>query len=245
MVFGICFLEFSSGKQLELTNQFVEPKFSSMKKYLVEFIGTFFLVLTIVTVVNDNAPGNFLPPLAIGSALMVMVYAGGHISGAHYNPAVTLGVLMRGKIAGSDVPGYIVAQILGAIVAAVVGATLLGRGDLLVGGAMPDSTPAAFVAELLGTFALVWVVLQTATTKSTAGNSYYGLAIGFTVLAMAYALGGFGTGGCFNPAVAIGAAFNGLAGWGTAILALSSNFVGAALAALAFNATYTRLGGDD
>ncbi len=216
-----------------------------MKKYLVEFIGTFFLVLTIVTVVNGMAAGNFLAPLAIGSALMVMVYAGGHISGAHYNPAVTLGVLMRGKVAGSDVPGYMVAQVLGGILAAVLGAAVLGKGTVLGGGDMPANVPAAFVAELLGTFALVWVVLQTATTKSTAGNSYYGLAIGFTVLAMAYALGGFGTGGCFNPAVAIGAAFNGLAGWGTAILALAANFVGGALAALAFNATYTRLGGDD
>ncbi len=216
-----------------------------MKKYLVEFIGTFFLVLTIVSVVNGIADNNFLAPLAIGSALMVMVYAGGHISGAHYNPAVTLGVLMRGKVAGSDVPGYMVAQILGGILAAVVGAGVLSKGTILGGGDMPADVPAAFVAELLGTFALVWVVLQTATTKSTAGNSYYGLAIGFTVLAMAYALGGFGTGGCFNPAVAIGAAFNGLAGWGTAILALAANFVGGALAALAFNATYTRLGGDD
>ena len=84
-----------------------------MNKLIVEFIGTFFLVLTIVCTVNGAATGNFLPPVAIGSALMVMVYAGGHISGAHYNPAVTLGVLMRGKISGGEVPGYIIAQILG------------------------------------------------------------------------------------------------------------------------------------
>jgi len=205
-----------------------------MKKYIVEFIGTFFLVLTIVTVVNGIADGNFLAPLAIGSALMVMVYAGGHISGAHYNPAVTLGVLMRGKVSGGDVPGYMISQIAGGILAAVIGATVLGKGTMLGGGAMPDNVAAAFVAELLGTFALVWVVLQTATAKGTAGNSFYGLAIGFTVLAMAYALGGYGTGGCFNPAVAIGAAFNGLAGWGTAGLAIGANFVGAALAAIVY-----------
>jgi len=216
-----------------------------MNKYIVEFIGTFFLVLTIVCTVNGAADYNYLPPLAIGSALMVMVYAGGHISGAHYNPAVTLGVLMRGKVSGGDVPGYIIAQILGGILAAVIGASILGKGSMMGGTGMPDNTAAAFVAELLGTFALVWVVLQTATTKSTSGNSYYGLAIGFTVLAMAYALGGFGTGGCFNPAVAIGAAFNGLASWGTAGLAIVADLVGGALAALAFKAVYTSLGDDD
>ncbi len=216
-----------------------------MKKLIVEFIGTFFLVLTIVCVVNGNAANNFLPPLAIGSALMVMVYAGGHISGAHYNPAVTLGVLMRGKISGGEVPGYMIAQILGGIVAAVVGAAILGKGTIMGGGAMPTNMAAAFTAELLGTFALVWVVLQTATTQSTSGNSYYGLAIGFTVLAMAYALGGFGTGGCFNPAVAIGAAFNGLAGWGTAGLAIVADIAGAVLAAVAFKAVYTSMGSDD
>lgn len=216
-----------------------------MQKYLVEFIGTFFFVLTIVCVVNGAADGNFLLPLAIGSALMIMVYAGGHISGGHYNPAVTLGVLLRGKVSGADVPGYVISQLLGAILAAVVGASLLGKGSIMGGTGMPDNTTAAFVAELLGTFALVWVVLQTATTKSTAGNSYYGLAIGFTVVVMAYALGGFGTGGCFNPAIAVGAAFNGLASWGTAGLAIVADLVGGALAAFAFKAVYTSLDADD
>lgn len=213
-----------------------------MKKYIVEFIGTFFLVLTIVTVVNSITDTNQLglvAPIAIGSALMVMIFAGGHISGAHFNPAVTLGVFMRGKCDAGDVPGYIIAQILGGVIAAVLGASLLGKGELMGGGAMPPDSVAAFVAEFLGTFALVWVVLQTATTNSTSGNSYYGLAIGFTVTAMAYALGGFGTGGCFNPAVAIGAAMNGLAGWGTAFLALGANFVGGAVAALMFKAVYS------
>jgi len=219
-----------------------------MKKYLVEFIGTFFLVLTIVTVVNSATDVNQLglvAPIAIGSALMVMIFSGGHISGGHFNPAVTLGVLMRGKVSAGDAPMYMISQILGGIVAAIVGAMILGKGNFMGGGAMPADTAAAFVAELLGTFALVWVVLQTATTKSNAGNSHYGLAIGFTVTAMAYALGGFGTGGCFNPAVAIGAAFNGLAGWGTAGLAIVADLVGGALAALAFKATYTRMDADD
>lgn len=216
-----------------------------MKKYIVEFIGTFFLVLTIVCTVNGAGDYNYLPPLAIGSALMVMVFAGGHISGAHYNPAVTLGVLMRGKVGAGDAPMYMVAQILGGVAASVIGFAVLAKFPTSAPAAMPASVLSAFTAELLGTFALVWVVLQTATTKSTAGNSYYGLAIGFTVLCMAYALGGFGTGGCFNPAVAIGAAVNGLASWGTAGLAIAADFVGGALAALAFKATYTSQGNDD
>ncbi len=216
-----------------------------MNKLLVEFVGTFFFVLTIVCVVNGIAADNYMAPVAIGSALMIMVYAGGHISGGHYNPAVTIGCLLRGKISGGEVPGYIIAQVLGAILAAVIGAAVLGKGVIMGGGEMPSNMAAAFTAELLGTFALVWVVLQTATTASTAGNSYYGLAIGFTVVVMAYALGGFGTGGCFNPAIAIGAAMNGLAGWGTAGLAIVADVIGGVLAAIVFKAAYTSQGADD
>lgn len=219
-----------------------------MKKLIVEFIGTFFLVLTIVTVVNSATDANQLglvAPLAIGSALMVMVYAGGHISGAHYNPAVTIGAMIRGACPASDVPGYIIAQIAGGALAAVVGASVFAKGTIMGGTGGLDNMAAGIGAEVLGTFALVWVVLNVATTKSNAGNSHYGLAIGFTVTAMAYALGGFGTGGCFNPAVAIGAAINGLASWGTAITALVSDFVGGALAAIMFKAAYTSQGADD
>lgn len=219
-----------------------------MGKYIVEFIGTFFFVLTIVCVVNGFPADNYLAPLAIGSALMIMVYAGGHISGGHYNPGVTLAVTMRGKCTVGDAPVYIVMQILGAIAAAVVGASILGRvpeTGMMGGTGMPPNTVAAFVAELLGMFALAWVVLNTATTASNAGNSHYGLAIGFTVVVMAYALGGFGTGGCFNPAIAIGCAFNGLASWGTAGLAIAANVIGAALAAIMFKVCYTPINDED
>jgi len=215
-----------------------------MKKYIVEFIGTFFLMLTIVCVVNGLAADNYMAPLAIGSALMIMVYAGGHISGGHYNPAVSLAAMLRGKLSGGDFPMYVIAQILGAIAASVIGATVLMKGNMMGGGEMPTNLPGAFVAELLGTFALAFVVLQTATTKSTAGNSYYGLAIGFTVLVMAYGLGSY-CGGFFNPAVAIGAAFNGLAGWGTAGLGLVADLAGGFLAAMAVKATYTPMDADD
>jgi len=203
-----------------------------MGKYIVEFIGTFFLVLTIVCTVNG---GVALAPLAIGSILMVMVYAGGHISGAHYNPAVTLAVLMRGKVAGSDVPGYIIAQLLGAAAAALIGTKVLGFAP--AAAATDMNMAAGITAEMLGTFALCWVVLHTATTKSTAGNSYYGLAIGFTVLACAWALGSF-SGGAFNPAVALGALTGGMATMASFGGIVVANLVAAALAAVLFKVVY-------
>ncbi|MEI7809496.1 MAG: MIP/aquaporin family protein [Verrucomicrobiota bacterium] len=170
-----------------------------MKKYLVEFIGTFFLVLTVgMTVITPGAGA--LAPLAIGAALMVMVYAGGHVSGGHYNPAVTLAVWLRGRCAALDVPFYMAAQILGAVVAAA--GVLCFKGHTTVTPLELKIIP-ALIAELTGTFALCYVVLNVATAKATAGNSNYGLAIGFTVTTMAFALGGV-SGGAFNPAVAVG-----------------------------------------
>jgi len=203
-----------------------------MGKYIVEFIGTFFLVLTIVCTVNG---GVALAPLAIGSMLMVMVYAGGHISGAHYNPAVTLAVWMRGKVSGGDVPGYIIAQLAGAAVAALIGTKVLGFAPAEAASDM--NMASGITAEILGTFALCWVVLQTATTKSTAGNSYYGLAIGFTVLACAWALGSF-SGGAFNPAVALGALTGGMATVASFGGIVVANLIAGALAAVLFKVVY-------
>jgi aquaporin Z len=143
------------------------------KKLIVEGIGTFFLVLTIGQVVLGPGAG-MLAPLAIGSALMVMIYAGGHVSGGHYNPAVTLGVWMRGRVSGFDVGGYWAAQLVGAVLATVVVRML--EGDTV---AAPIDLPVvpALIAEFFFTFALVFVVLNVATTRSNEGNSHYGLAI--------------------------------------------------------------------
>jgi aquaporin Z len=201
-----------------------------MKKYSTEFIGTFFLVLTIgMTVIGGKAE---FAPIAIGSALMIMIFAGGHISGGHYNPAVTLAVLLRGKISIEEAIPYMVAQIAGALLAA-----------LCVGYFLPDKMPVeavaladtgrAVVAEFIGTFALAYVVLNVATAKGTSGNSFYGLAIGFTVLTMAYALGGI-SGGAFNPAVAIGISLMKLAAWKNIWVYFAGCFGGAILAALVF-----------
>jgi aquaporin Z len=170
-----------------------------MKKYLVEFIGMFLFVLTVGMVVIDPGIGS-LAPLAIGSVLMVLVYAGGHVSGGHYNPAVTLAVWLRGRCPTADVPFYWISQILGALAASYV--VLYLKGNPAVTPAEIKIVP-ALIAEFIGTFALCYVVLNVATAKATAGNSNYGLAIGFTVMVMAFALGGI-SGGAFNPAIATG-----------------------------------------
>jgi len=202
----------------------------SWNKYLTEFIGTFFLVLTIGCTVFSGAPG-VIPPLAIGAVLMVMVYAGGHISGAHYNPAITVAVYLRGRCPASDIMPYVGAQLAGAGLAAVTALALLGkaRGP---GGPLP-AMGAALLAEFLFTFALAWVVLNVATSKATSGNSFYGLAIGMTVMTGAFAVGHI-SGGVFNPAVAVGISLMGLSGWSNLWLYLLGTFGGAVVAAIVF-----------
>jgi len=200
-----------------------------MNKYLVELIGTFFLVLTIGCTVIEKGAGP-LAPIAIGAALMVMIFAGGHISGGHYNPAVTLGVWMRGKCDTKDVGPYMAFQIVGAVLAAAVvkffkAGTVVPPGEPAMG--------AALLAEFLFTFALVFVVLNVATAKGTAGNSFYGLAIGMTVMTGAFAVGNI-SGGAFNPAVAIGITIMGLSAWSSIWIFLVANFAGGAVAALTF-----------
>jgi aquaporin Z len=202
----------------------------TMRKYLTELIGTFFLVLTIGLAVNGGV--GILVPLAVGAALMVMVYAGGHVSGAHYNPAVTLAIWIRGKIKASDVLPYMIAQVAGAALAALA-------VNYIIASKMPASaninadSVRALVAEVLGTFVLAYVVLNVATARGNEGNSFYGLAIGLTVTAMAYALGPV-SGGAFNPAVAIGGGIMKMAAWSDMWIYAAGCFGGAAIAALVF-----------
>ena len=200
-----------------------------MNKYLTEFIGTFFLVLTVGCTVIPGAAG-VIPPLAIGAALMVMIFAGGHVSGGHYNPAVTLAVFIRGRCETKDVVPYSVAQVAAGIVAALVSVWLVGKS----GTPMEiKNVPAAFVAECLFTFALAYVVLNSATAKGTSGNSFYGLAIGMTVMTGAFAVGGI-SGGAFNPAVAVGVAVMKLVSFSQIWIHLVADLTGGLVAALAF-----------
>jgi aquaporin Z len=204
-----------------------------MAKYLTEFLGTFFLVLTIGLSVLIGAP---LPSLAIGGVLMVMVYMGGHISGAHYNPAVSLALLLRGKLPASEFVPYVIAQVVGGLVAMFTVNAILGK-TLAPAPGDGIGTMAALLVEILFTFALALVVLNSAATDKTKGNSFYGLAIGFTLFVAAMA-GGPISGGAFNPAVGIGPtivhALVGGGTWSHLWLYIVGPLVGGALAALVF-----------
>ena len=197
-----------------------------MHKYLMEFIGTMFLVLAV------GLTGN---ALAIGLMLAVMIYMGGHISGAHYNPAVTLAIVMRGKMEAKDVVPYMAVQIGGALVAALICA-FLGKG-FVPAPAASASIGQSLLVEILFTFALASVILAVATSKALDGNYIYGLAIGLTVTASAFAGGGI-SGGAFNPAVGLGPiildVINGGSSLGHAWLYIVGPFAGGALAAILY-----------
>jgi aquaporin Z len=206
-----------------------------MRRYLTEFIGTVFFVLTIGLVVT---PGHEMPlaPLVIGSVLMVLVYMGGHVSGGHYNPAVTLAIYLRGKLPARDVVPYAAAQLLGAAVGAYLSYIFLDRTFAPAPGLV--ATPfTALLVEILYTFLLALTVLNVATSKHTQGNSFYGLAIGFVIVIAAFA-GGPISGGVFNPAIGTGAilinAICGNGSFGQLWLYLVGPFAGGALAAVVF-----------
>ena len=195
-----------------------------MKTYIVEFIGTFFLILGAAMY---GAVGASL-------ALMVMIYAGGHISGAHYNPALTLAALIRGKATLKEAVPYWIAQFVAAIAAALVVLYIFkieGAGNCRI---PEDGMLKAVAAEVLGTFALAYVFLNVATTTGTKGNSFYGIAIAGTVLAMAWIVGSF-SGGAFNPAVGIGLSIQKTFCWQQVWVYFVGPLAGGALAAIVFN----------
>lgn len=204
-----------------------------MKALLTELIGTFFLVLGIGLSVGV---GSDLAPIAIGFTLMVMVYAGGRISGAHYNPAVSLAAMLRGALPAGKIAGYWAAQMIGAVMAGFLIWKFTGH-PLHVAPAAATTALKAVVGEAVATFALAYVVLHVATGKGTEGNSYFGLAIGATVAAFAVGVGPI-TGGAFNPAVGLGPAIvEMILGTGAPAMAwvyLVGPMLGAAAAAYAF-----------
>ena len=163
-----------------------------MKKYIIELIGTFFLVLIIGLTEN---------PIAIGLGLAVLVYMGAHISGAHYNPVVTLAMYINDKIDLKESGKYIASQLIGSVVAVY---TMIGLGqDSFSVVSKTTEIQSFFVAEILFTFLLVFVILNVALNESLKGNQFYGLAIGLTVTAGAFSVGGI-SGAVFNPAVSFG-----------------------------------------
>ena len=205
-------------------------------KYIYEFIGAFFLVFTVgMTVMDPNGVG-IMAPLAIGSALGVMVCAGGYVSGGHYNPAVSFSVFLSNKLSFKDLIGYWIVQLLGGLAAGYL--TVYFKGGISNFPLNMDVVK-AFIAEFLFTFALCYVVLNVAVAKKTAGNSFYGWAIGFTVLVGAYAVGAV-SGGAFNPAVALGITVVGLSVWQNIWIYIVANLLGGALAALIFKGVEKR-----
>jgi len=202
----------------------------TFRRCMVEFIGTFFLMLTIGLAVL--VPGDFIiAPIAIGVVLMVMVYAGGYISGGHYNPAVSLAATIRGALGIKDCILYMITQFVSAYLASLLVIGLAGgRANLI---ACPFSLWKVVIAEFLFTFALCYVVLTTA-TSNVSKNSYYGFAIGGTVLVGAFVVGGVLCYGAFNPAVAIGLMSMRVACVSTALFTLGVNLLAGVAAALVY-----------
>jgi len=204
-----------------------------MKKYIVEFIGTYFLILLIGQVtIGTTDDVKQLAPFAVGIGLIALVYAGGHVSAAHYNPAVTLAMLVRGSCKIVDVAPYIAMQIAAAFSASFTVICL--KADAMESVAAAElHTQKALLAEALGTFMLVWVILNVGTAKSLEGNQFYGVAIGATVTGMAFTLGSY-SGAAFNPAVAVAACVMGLVTWTNLWIFLAANFGAGLLAAVVF-----------
>lgn len=198
----------------------------TLRSAVAELVGTFIFVFAIVGAVNS---GGAFVPLAIGFALMIMVYATGHISGGHLNPAVSVGVWLRGGMGVVELLVYIVAQLVGASLAALLSFVIWPPA----GESLQVDVGPAILAEALWTFVLVYVVLSTATSKDHPNNSFYGLAIGSTVFVGAVTLGGV-SGGGFNPAVALGLSITGQFDWSSYWLYFLAPVVGAALAAVVF-----------
>jgi aquaporin Z len=216
-------------------------------KYLYEFIGTFFLVFTVgMVVIQPSAAPDGFAPIAIGTVLAVMIFLGGHVSGGHYNPAVSLAVFLRGggTFTASNMLIYWVVQIIAGFVAAF--AVIYMKGAVATADA-PVVIPLfnvstvlipALIAEFLFTFALTFTVVNVATAKATAGNSFYGWAIGMAVLVGAFAVGPI-TGGAFNPAVAVGITQMGMTSWSNIWIYLVPQLLAAVVAAYVFKAAHT------
>lgn len=198
-------------------------------KYSVEAIGTFFLIFTIGASIRS---GNPLAPIAIGATLMAMIYAGGHISGAHYNPAVTVAVLTRGRISLREAIGYWIAQLTGALIGAAAVMSVIPQSQISAPQPAGQMISVAIV-EIIFTFALCYVVLNVATSEDHNPNSFYGLAIGFTVTAGALCVGSL-SGGAFNPAVVISGSAMGLFSWSAIWLYLAAQISAGIAAGMVF-----------
>lgn len=200
----------------------------SVRNAVAEALATFLFVFAIIAAIGN---ADVFAPLVIGFSLMVLIYATGHLSGAHLNPAVSLGALIRGALGSGDFIAYVVAQLVGGALGALAACMIFPAAEVAT---VIDVGP-AFVVEAIFTFILVYVVLNVATSKDTDGNSFYGLAIGSVVVVGAFTVGPI-SGGGFNPAVALGLAVHGDFAWSSLWLYFAAPLAGGALAALVFRA---------
>ena len=204
---------------------------SLQQKLIAEFVGTFFLALTICTAAVHGSAGDYAP-FAIAATLMVMIYGVGHISGAHFNPAVTVAIWLRGACEKDDVAPYIAVQIIAGALAALA-SEMFAKTSVT---ALEMDTTQALGAEFLYTFALVFVILNVATSEATEGNGYYGAAIALVVLAGALTVGEI-SGGSFNPAVTGSLFVSGVVDVADLWIHLVPQFIAGILAVQAFKAT--------
>jgi aquaporin Z len=207
----------------------------NIKRLFTEFIGTFFLCLTVCMTAYAKVSAD-LQPLGIGLMLTALTYANGYLSGALFNPAITLAAWLRGKLELKDMGAYMAVQLAAGAAAAGITLFLTSAKPIALPIAAPPQYFALFpalLAELLGTFALTWVFLNVAAAKSVEGNSHYGLSIGLVFAGLSYALGSV-SGGAFNPAIALTAAIGQLSNWANLWIYLVGSLGGGALAALAF-----------
>jgi aquaporin Z len=201
------------------------------RKFIAELIGTFFLVLVIgLTVGNGNLQ---LAPVIIGLTLTGLIYAGGHISGAHYNPAVSFAVFIRKKLSSLELLSYLLAQIGGGLLAALCCRLLIPEKLPQMPMEM-NAIGKALAAEVIGTFGLVYVILNVATTKASQGKDYYGIAIGLALIGLISAFAG-SSGAVFNPSVALALCLLNMISWGTIWIYLLAAAIAACLGALLIN----------
>lgn len=208
------------------------PRDERYPRYVAEFVGTWLLVFTVGCNVLSGSP--VWAATSIACVLMVSIYALGGVSGANFNPAVSLTLGVAGKLPWSEVAIYTLIQLVAGVAAGFCYVLLMGKSFNLQPGVGFDWWEAGLV-EFFYTLMLCFVVLNTATAEKNFGNQYYGLAIGFVIIAGGYA-GGNISGGAFNPAVAFGIDFSSLGvGFGWAFLYMGFEYLGALAAAILFS----------
>jgi len=205
-----------------------------MKQYLMEGIGTFLLVLLVILITNNVPAGS--APIAYGAAVAAMLYAGRNVSGTHFNPAMSLGMLIRGGLERWDFPYYLAAQAVGSVLGALMAVFVIRCGGTTETVLRTFDPFCAFFAEAAGTFAIGLVFLNT-TAKPEENNAVFGIATGFAVMAAAFALGNVSP-AAFNPALLLGYAIAGKILWGDLWPGLLGMAVGAAIAASVYRSLH-------